>query len=273
MDSSDRPVRDGAALYKRGVDMIEGNGVERDVERGVHWLKEASHLGSADAQYYIGQMYLDGVWTVEMEEQAEARRRAKREGVEYENIPSLVSEEKDTHLQNTEQAIKWLLRASERGHAGAAYCLGRRIYGDPDSPYCDRRRAANQYIRAAKSGHAESQYQAGVCYYTGDGVRRNLAQAMCMWANAAAAGYKLAEIMLRQMEEHAVSIMEETSETAKEKVERIRFEQMVDRAMEGDAQAQRRLADYYRTGGTFGVISIEPDDEMSAYWDSKVNSH
>ena len=60
-----------------------GNGVTRDIEEGMKWLRKAAEQGFAEAQYSLGCYYLDGEGGLE---------------------------------KNPEEAVRWWQKAAAQGH-------------------------------------------------------------------------------------------------------------------------------------------------------------
>ena len=79
-------------------------------------------------------------------------------------------------------------KAAEQGDAKAQYNLGV-CYANGDGVQKDLTQAVFWYRKAAEQGHAEAQYNLGVCYYNGDGVQKDLAQAVFWLRKAADQGF------------------------------------------------------------------------------------
>lgn len=78
------------AQYDAGICLIKGDGVKKDVNKGLSWLKKAAGHGNSDAQLYIGYVYLNG------------------EGVK----------------KNYKEAARWFRRCAEQGNASGQYYTG-----------------------------------------------------------------------------------------------------------------------------------------------------
>ena len=54
-----KAAESGHAIMQQiqGVKYIKGDGVEKDIEKGVAWVKKAAEKGSTDAQYEMGVIY------------------------------------------------------------------------------------------------------------------------------------------------------------------------------------------------------------------------
>jgi len=65
-------------------------------------------------------------------------------------------------------------------------------YIDKLKPY----EAAECFRKAAEQGHAEAQYNLGICYEDGDGVEWSYTEAEKWYAKAAAQGHEEAKLLL-----------------------------------------------------------------------------
>ena len=61
--------------------------------------------------------------------------------------------------------------------------------------------SADDYRVEAEQGDAMAQYNLGVCYYNGEGVAQNYAEAVKWWSKAAEQGQAEAKTALRLLEE------------------------------------------------------------------------
>jgi TPR repeat protein len=108
--------------------------------------------GDAEAQWSLGNLYLDG-----------------------QGVP-----------QDYTQAAFWWSKAAEQGHAQAQYNLGL-SYGFGRGVRRDRTQAATWFRKAAEQGNALAQYNLSVLYYNGQGAPRSYSEAY-FWYDLAAAG-------------------------------------------------------------------------------------
>lgn len=51
--------KDAEALYREGLRLFEGDGVEKDEQEGARLIAEAAELGNEDAQYWIDDYTFD----------------------------------------------------------------------------------------------------------------------------------------------------------------------------------------------------------------------
>jgi len=72
--------------------------------------------------------------------------------------------------------VKWFRKAAEQGFARAQYSLGL-CYYDGEGVTKDAAEAVKWFRKAAETGLRSGQYNLGVCYRTGEGVARDSAEA------------------------------------------------------------------------------------------------
>ena len=96
------------------------------------WFRRAADHGSADAEYLLGTLYLEG------------------KGV----------------TKSPGEAARWFRNAAEQGHAGAEYSLGT-LYAGGLGVGKSPAEAARWYRKAAEQGHAEAENNLGQAYCEG----------------------------------------------------------------------------------------------------------
>ncbi len=83
--------------------------------------------------------------------------------------------------------MKWYRKAAEQGVAKAEFNLGL-MYDNGLGVKQDYAKGAKWYRKAAKKGNATAQYNLGLMYENGEGVPQDYAQAH-MWYNLAASSF------------------------------------------------------------------------------------
>ena len=96
--------------------------------------------------------------------------------------------------------LEELIKAGERGDAGAQFLLGNRYDHGQGVPEDDAE-AARWFLSAAQQGHAIAQYYLGYMYAQGDGIPRDNARAMHWYRLAAERGHAGAKERLREYQE------------------------------------------------------------------------
>lgn len=141
-----------------GLCYMTGEGVLRDYEQALKWLRKGAAGGDLEAQYQIGVIYRDGL------------------GV----------------MPNNKEAAYWFRKAARNGHTlgllniAKAFQYGRGVLHD-------NRVAAENYWRAAERGNAEGAYNFATMLRDGTGVSQDLPRALKYYDIAAKAGYPDAE--------------------------------------------------------------------------------
>lgn len=95
--------------------------------------------------------------------------------------------------EGTREAVLWLRKAAEGGHAGAMLQLGR-LHRTGVGVLQNFEQAGHWLHRAAGAGHAEAMMELGRLYRSGTGVRQDLQQAYVWFNRAAAALHAEAQI-------------------------------------------------------------------------------
>ena len=179
-------------LYKSG----------QDKSMDVNWLRKAADQGDPQAQSDIGVMYKDGKgglpqsdalaleWLSKAADQGDAKAQFNL-GYMYawgKGVPKSIA-----------LAVEWLIKAAEEDYAPAQCSLGR-MYdegkgGLPQSGAL----AVKWYRKAADQGNAHAQHNLGGMYATGEGVPRNLTEALWWFRKAHAQGLEQAAAAIRKV--------------------------------------------------------------------------
>lgn len=86
--------------------------------------------------------------------------------------------------KDAKEAVKWLRRAAEQGHATAQFNLGN-CYYNGEGVWRDYKEAVKWYQLAAEQGHDGAQCNLGVCYANGKGVLEDYVEAYAWYTVAA----------------------------------------------------------------------------------------
>ena len=126
------------AQYYLGMLYLKGLGVARNPEEAFRWFRLAGDQGQADAAFQIGLMRERGV------------------GV----------------AQDFAQAQVWFTLAAEHGDSEAEVSLAE-LYDEGHGVHKDLQRAVYWYKMAAEQGLPEAQSRLGACYANGKGVQKD----------------------------------------------------------------------------------------------------
>ncbi len=186
-DSKEADGKDNKEEKKE--DIVRKNKIE-----AFKWYVKAAGQGYADAQYMVGECYLNGVgaeknkiqasrWFKKAAEQGHAKAKYKigegylnRNGVEIE-------------------AFKWFMEAAELGLAEAQYKVGYCYYYGKGIER-EKAEAFKWFVKAAEQGQADAQYMLGECYSLGEGVQEDRIEAFKWYEKAAEQGKRLAQLKL-----------------------------------------------------------------------------
>ncbi len=150
-----------------------------------------------------------------VEEKADNRETDRREVTQ-----KLSPEEpyrKGNEFRNREdylQTVECYKKAAEQGDAEAQYNLGVCYYTGTGIKE-DKEEAAHWYRKAAENGNAMAQYNLGNCYYTGTGIKEDKEKAVLWYRKAAEQGNKIAQYSLGFCYKNGTGIKEDKEEAAR----------------------------------------------------------
>ena len=97
--------------------------------------------------------------------------------------------------KNFDEALKWIQKAAEQGDATAQYQLGL-CYDNGKGVKADAEKAVYWWKKAAEQGNARAQVLLGVCYFAGKGVKADAEKAVYWCQKAAEQGNARAQVLL-----------------------------------------------------------------------------
>lgn len=147
-------TNDKALYVQIGNAYMLGKGVSKDMSKGVVFFRKAADLGSLDGKTKLGMAYYNG-WGVT----------------------------KDYGL-----AKKYFKEAADQDWLPALYQLGLMCYNGNYGFFASKGKAFEFWLKAAKKGHADSQYNVGTSYTTDEwGEEKSYEKAafwfMCAYQN------------------------------------------------------------------------------------------
>lgn len=157
-------------------------------------LRQAAVDGNADAQFSVGQTYLEGNdagHQLPVNERLSKAARWFRRAAENGHAPSqyrlaTLYELGQGAPKNLEQASIWYSRAAEKGHVKAMHNLAvLSVTGGKSANYLT---AAKWFAMAAERGLRDSQYNLGILYERGLGVTKDAVKAYQWFAIASRQG-------------------------------------------------------------------------------------
>lgn len=166
------------AQLKLGQMYLSGSGVVKDLNKAEYWLKRAAIEGNSEAQFELGKLYRTEGW-----------------------------QKHDPDLGNS-----WLAKSAAQGYEGAVEFVhffehvGLQLKEDLSQ-------RAPQLHKLAADGDAEAQYQLAMRYEHGVGEKRDYAQAMYWFKQAANQGHvkaikSLVHIYQQGLDDNPVSMVQ-----------------------------------------------------------------
>lgn len=172
------------AQYTLGMMYLKGQGVIKDKSTGLMWLKKSSDQGYYLALHRLGKLYIKG---------------------EITNADPVV-------------AVKHITQAAQKGYSPSQYLLGTIYQTGQKGVAADKEKAARWFSLAAGQGHqksvvflakmaqeksfmdeAQTAFERGAKFLTGDGVSRDYAQAADWFSKAAEQGNADAQYNLGEL--------------------------------------------------------------------------
>ncbi|MDO4558063.1 MAG: tetratricopeptide repeat protein, partial [Planctomycetia bacterium] len=165
--SADGEIADGdGESGSESQNGVEDEGVERNPEEGLRWLRRAAENGDLSAQYFVGQCSLNGIGTD----------------------------------RNPRDGAQWMERAAENGHPGAMESLGT-LYQSGTGVEKNEKTAVEWLRRAADQGRERAAFLLGMCYQEGTGVSPDPDEALQWFRFAASRGDRMAGNMVKILED------------------------------------------------------------------------
>jgi len=210
--TNDTPV----ALFLMGMMYKDGDGVEKDRGQAINWLKKAAACGHVKAADFLAKEFGIKVKVTSAKITDSDKKNAPPSGGESKELKAISKAafagdataqfELAKHYQtgdgvekNEALALRWFQRAARQGNVEAQYIFARALkeenpealflmglmYRTGDGVTKDIPEAVKWLQKAAKKGHLEAQYTLGAMYENGDGVEKDRARAS-KWLKMAA---------------------------------------------------------------------------------------
>ena len=233
------------AQFNLAVRYENGNGIERDQTKAVRWYLKAAQQGHSGAQLNLALCYRDGDGVQEDQWKASHwfhMAAEQGDAVAQFNLAVRYEEGRGIH-QNQSEAIRWYRTAAHHGYANAQNNLAI-CYEQGRGVKQDQREAVRWYRAAAEQGYASAQFNLALCYINGDGVEPNMPEAIHWYIKAAEQGHTTAQFNLAVRYENGNGVEKNQSEA-------VRWYRAA--AEQGYASAQYNLSICYRDGDGVAV--------------------
>jgi TPR repeat protein len=223
---------------------ISGRGVPKDEYKAVEWFRKSAEQGFANAQNNLGNMYCDGRGVLKDDREAIGwyQKAADQGYAPAQNSLGRMYQDGRGVPQNEREAMEWYRKAADQGFARAQNNVGFIYHFGLGVPQDDRL-AIKWYQKAADQGDAGGQNNLGVMYQLGRGVPKSWRKAMEWYRKAADQGLANAQCNLGIMYANGYGVPKD---------ERKAVEWYQKAADQGFANAQGNLGLMYYSGQ--GVI-------------------
>ena len=233
------------AQFNLAVRYENGNGIERDQTKAVRWYLKAAQQGHSGAQLNLALCYRDGDGVQEDQWKASHwfhMAAEQGDAVAQFNLAVRYEEGRGIH-QDQSKAIRWYRTAAYQGYANAQNNLAI-CYEQGRGVKQDQHEAVRWYRAAAEQGYASAQFNLALCYINGDGVEPNMPEAIHWYIKAAEQGHTTAQFNLAVRYENGNGVEKNQSEA-------VRWDRAA--AQQGYANAQYNLSICYRDGDGVAV--------------------
>ena len=207
-----------AEQFERGVDYELGrNGFSVDYSEAAKWFRLAAEQGHAGAQGGIGYAYRVGRGVPL--DYAEARKwlekGAANGNVIAMNNLGLMYRDGQGVARDYATAVQYFRRSADGGYHWGQLNLGGMMESGLATPHRDPAAAAEFYRKSAAGGNSQAMYNLARLHERGDGVSKDMVEAVKWFRAAAAKGHKDAVLRVAQIDASQPPPSSTTSTVAK----------------------------------------------------------
>jgi len=185
------------AMVELGLRYVRANGIEKDVRKSIPWYRRAAELGDPAGQFWLGIAYRsdsdngldrDGELALKYLKQAASQDYLDA----YHNIGLMyvLDQDEDIVEKDFKEAIKWFKLGEEKNAPWSLSNLGliyrKGLYGETKND----EKSFHYYKRGAELGQASDMNWVGYYYMNGIGVDTNLDEGIRWYRLAAENGEK-----------------------------------------------------------------------------------
>jgi TPR repeat protein len=242
---------DPVAQRKLGVCYLKGDGVQKDVEEGIKWIRMAAQQDEVVAQRIMGNRYLRGIGVQkDLSEALKWIRSAADKGDSIaQNLLGNCLGTGEGITKDLEQAAEWFEKSARRGNIPSLVALGR-LYLYGQGVVEDHDIAFKLLTRAADRGDLAGYHFLGLLWEMESGMKA-LETAMGHFNHAASNGYLRSQVYLAKY--HSQCGRDETAAQWYTKA-----------AEQGHPESQYTLGCLYRKGS-----GVPKDETQSMFWYQK----
>jgi len=222
---------------------------------------------TAEEQYSLGLAYYYGKGV--LKDYAEAVkwiRKAAEQGHAHAQYSLGYAYDKGKGvLKDYAEAVKWFRRAAEQGNVGAQYTLGN-AYLSGEGVGKDQVEGVQWLRKAAEKGNATAQYNLGTAYFASDSmVEFSNVQGVKWWRKAAEQGHVEAQLNLGDVYWYG-------QDAPTDKIEAVKWWRKA--AEQGNSIAQQKLVDAFNGGhGVTRHLKMKQEAKEKAILDAKLEKN
>lgn len=256
--------------FNTGLHYAKGAGVERDFSKAAEWMRLAAENGDEDAPE-VAALYAGAAEMLKKAEAGDADAQAEAATFYMRIGGSLYQYGSDDDYA---AAFAWAQKAAVQGSLEGMYCLAL-CYEHGRGTLANAKLAADTYEKAARAGHAPSQWNYAVCYFNGIGRDIDWTTAYTWAYQSADQGYELAINGLSLHGKTIDQVIETYKDAQREiKLERTQYDGRADRCenlrsgtrlrYKFTEENNREVLELFLNNASVGVLHVEPFSEVIA---------
>lgn len=160
--TDDEKSPDSKTEYRIASMLLDGKGVETDLEKAIDYFKQSAEKGHQYAQYTLGKIYLSDEYGVyDFSAAVSYLEQSAEQGNQYAQYTlGKIYLSDEYGVEDVDMAIMYLTQSAEQDNQFAQYTLGV-IYSDEEFEGADRDLAKEYFTKSAEQGNEYAQYKLG----------------------------------------------------------------------------------------------------------------
>ena len=166
-----------AILYR------DGKNIEIDYDKALHLFKLSAEQGNREAQRNLGDMISKGLGTIQNQSEALKWFLKAAENGDQQGMEKVANMYKDGIgiVADQQKASLWFRELAERGNSRAQFALAKILLDDERG----REEALNWFIKSSDLGNKMASHNIGMMYKDGNGVDKDIREAVKWFVKAA----------------------------------------------------------------------------------------
>ena len=188
---------DDTLQYRLGWMLLHGVGTKRDEAAARRWFEKAAAQGNENAQYQLAKLILNSASSTpeEISQAVEWLTKLAEAGSQYAQYAlGKLYRDGGPMEPNAVQSVIWFSQAAEQGHEYAMYALGKLNLQTGNTTA-----ACRWFEKAANLENQFAQYQLGKLLLQGDGVSKDVEEAVRQFTASAEQGNQFAQYALGKL--------------------------------------------------------------------------